>query len=408
MPEHSSLVTDHEDEVQAVFEILTSLSHSEIAHILGDVYSIYGWKPTLTTDDHDTPGILVVNQILPEPKSLVIHYYGEDVLTDQELKDRLEKLDHHQLVVIVESAPTDQAVGFARHAPVSILGVGDIAEEIVASSMLDVLRANIPDTDPLLDKYDGLFSQLPEQTETDGEAVDDTAVDGEADESTDDTTDESIDDNDTDGDTDQSADGETEEVVDDTSRESEHVAPTTLSEDAVRTEGEFFGMEHLGHDFVSGDDMAGTLVAIEVFAKEYDITIDPRNFTIQLMSGYSYQGSDGRDIDLLHSIVGQLSSTWKGSNKRSEVPAGGRIKLLLFFDTDRPDNIKSIRYSGQYQFLFSMHWEQLEEETGYDAQHTFSIDMGLSADPSPAKQPELPTDVRSELAKLGYTIVDVE
>jgi hypothetical protein len=41
---------------------------------------------------------------------------------------------------------------------VSIIGIGDIAEEIVRSSTLDVLRDHIPEENPLLDEYGALFS----------------------------------------------------------------------------------------------------------------------------------------------------------------------------------------------------------------------------------------------------------
>lgn len=380
-------MTSLEDKTQGAFEVLRSLGHTEFVYLLADLYSIRGWEPSITTGDPEEAGDLVANQILPEPKSLAVYYYDTEGLSKDKLSERFDRLQQDQLIVIVDGAPSDEAISFSHRHPVSIIGVGDIAKEIVFSSTLDVLRDHIPEESPLLDEHEGLFSQLPEQPERNNGTVDEVSTDSEDDQSIDDRSDESV-------------------GVDD--GHTMPVTSSTLSEDVPGTEGEFYGMEYLGHDFVTGDEESGTLVAIEAFAKDYDITIRSENFTIQTESDYSYQGSDGRDIDLLGSIVGQLSSLWKGSGMESEIPTGGRVKILLFFDTSGPVNIKNIRYSGTYQFLFSMHWEQLEKETGYDAKHKFSTDIILSTAPSSDDQLELPTEIQSEISQLGYTISDME
>lgn len=377
MPDHSSLVTGHGDEVQAVFEILTSLSHSEIAHILGDVYSIYGWKPTLTTDDDDTPGHLVVNQILPEPKSLVIHYYGEDVLTDQELEDRLEKLDHHQLVVIVESAPTDQAVGFARHAPVSILGVGDIAEEIVASSMLNVLRANIPDTDPLLEKYDGLFSQLPEQTETSEEPVDDTSADGGADESTDDATDEFVEEDATDVETpsEGTVTADSEDLPEKAVYQQSADHPT-LSDQSAGAQNQFFGVSYLGHECVEIEDSTVLFLAIEVFAKEYDIKLRPEHLTAHSAEQFSYEAARPRNIPLYNAVASELSAPWV--TDRTTISAGSKVNYLAAFTVPASTELQKVRYSSSLKNLLTMSNSQIDDNIKVSRHFETALEVTIS------------------------------
>lgn len=383
-------MNEPEERTQAVFQILCSLGHTEFVYLLADLYSIRGWAPSITTGDPDTVGDLVANQVLPEPKSLAAYYYDGEGLSKEELGERLDRLHQDQLIVIVSGAPSDGAISLSRRNPVSIIGVGDIAEEIVRSSTLDVLRDHIPEESPLLDEYEALFSQIPKQTEREDGTMDGRSTDDEADQSTDDKSDES--------------------VVDDNPRKSGHTSPTdipTLSENAIGTEGEFYGMEYLGHDFVSGNDDSGTLVGIEVFAKEHDIEIWPEKVSIQIASGYSYQCIKGYDAPLVNPLVSQLSSVWRGDS-RVDIPAGGRVKMLLFFNSADPVQIKSIRYSKSYHLLFQMNRKQIEPRTGHNSSSTFSTEIGVSSNSSPNKQTNLPTEVRTLIDSLGYQIRTVE
>lgn len=358
-------MTVPEEETQSVFKILQSLSHTEFVYLLADLYSIRGWVSSITTGDPDTVGDVVVSQILPEPKSIGVYYYDDEGLSKEELSERLEDLNQDKLIIVVSGAPSDEAMSLSQQNPVSIIGVGDIAEDVVHNSTIDVLREHIGEESPLLNKHKELFNQHSKRSDS----------------STDSTREPSS------------------EVV-----ENESTTPaTTRLGGTIEAENEFYSVEYLGHGFVSGDEGTGTVVALEISAKEHDMQIKPTHFSLQDASDYAYQGLES-DIPLLDPVVDRLSPPWRGASESTPVPRKGRIKLLLLFASSDPVAISRIQHSCKLQDLLELNIMEIKSETDYHDTDHVDIELQFQTDSEPIAQSNLPVEVSNVIDDLDYTI----
>lgn len=149
----------------------------------------------------------------------------------------------------------------------------------------------------------------------------------------------------------------------------------TLSGDGPVAVGNYFSLEFLGHIYLTYFGEQGMLLAVTVGAKSFDLDIRPSKFTLHSQDDMAYQASS--NVSILNAIDGSLSPLWNTS--RRDVSAGGRGTQLLFFPVEKEITPKKLRYKSSYNRLFSMGWDQIEEQAKRDNYDDAALEMELAS-----------------------------
>jgi hypothetical protein len=173
------------------------------------------------------------------------------------------------------------------------------------------------------------------------------------------------------------------------------ISRNTIDDGQIGSSGPIFGIIYLGYEFVSTQEEIGLLCAFEVFSKNYDIDIRPEKFKLFNQDGYSFDGQSSYDSKIVDSLSTELDEPWNFDGRSGKIPAGGKIKKLIFFQTGNSGPVSGIRYSAEYSRLFSMRNSQIEDVTGLGRYDWTSLDLEIS------ESRPLPEPVAKELNALG-------
>lgn len=367
---------------RTILNILQELDHTDMVYLLGDLCAIRGWDPQVTIGDTSTPGDLIARSYIPAPESVALVVADEADVTSTRVQQFAKQSDEDRLS-IVTGGPVDRLKSAEEvHGTIGFLSHEDLVREILITSTADILETYLPGDSPYRNELAQLTAatqETPSQesilsdepvpaTETEGpESGSKSANNGESDSET-------------------------------TTDQRNYQTAETISEratDSIGAECEFFRIEYIGHDYAPAEDESGMFVAFDVFAKEYDIEIRPNHFFLYSSEGLSYEGARPWKTDWVTSVLKKLPPSWGG--RIDTVPAGGRIKYLVFVPTSEPVEPEKIRYTSNYAGLFTLSDEQIENQLGNGTRTEVSTEMTL--DMADGKS-SLPDEVQQSILQL--------
>lgn len=146
-------------ENQKLLRILQELEHTEFIYILADLCQTRGWHTYLNIGDTSTAVDLVANQIFPQPQSLAVIYFSQGKLTSQKIQEYSTDLDQDCTTIIAKDQPSEEALEVSSNSDINIISLGDLAQEIIMNSRIDIVKSNINKNSNLRENHTEFFEQ---------------------------------------------------------------------------------------------------------------------------------------------------------------------------------------------------------------------------------------------------------
>lgn len=143
--------------------LLHDLDHTTLTYFVADIYQLQGWDAEIRVGESNTEGDLVLSQYLPYPRSVNFHIQVNEQLEKQWLEGVLTRTQFHSgtaITILVHEQPTTGALELATNNDIGIVGVADLADEIVSYQLFGFVAEFLADDDHLASTYAELLEEL--------------------------------------------------------------------------------------------------------------------------------------------------------------------------------------------------------------------------------------------------------
>jgi hypothetical protein len=369
---------------EAVFQAIQNLSHTDTVYFFGDLCAVNGWNPRVTIGDDETAADLIATRTIPHPESIAFVNFDDGTPSSSYVDDLLQGITADRVTILVHEPPSRELVDRAGAETFSFLGLGDLTAEVSRISVVEYLQKYFAEDSDTFERLGRFVTTVQTQTSEPAGSESDERDDSAA---------EPDEEGASEGDIDEEPDPEIP-VQDLPETYERGTSKTTIEQDQIGSSGSIFGIIYLGHDWVSTREESGVVCAFDVFAKEYDIEIRPDQFTVHVDDGFSFEGQSSRESKMIDALSTQLDPPWVFGGYSEEIPAGGKVKKLVFFPTGASESLSGVRHSTKYTRLLTMGTSQIEDHTGLPRHDQTSLDIEITEARS------LPEPVLKELDEL--------
>jgi hypothetical protein len=319
-----------EKEIQLLTTILDDFRHSTFLSFVSDICFTKGLQSQLTIGDPETTGGLLVGQTFPTVQTIEVVYHDSGPLTKSDLQDYIDNFEqtpHSELTIISREQPSSDMRAVADDHDIGLLGLADVAQEVTVMAALEVVANYVEDDEELLANH-------------------------------------------------------TSTLVDIGYYSGSRDSPSRGG--SVGVSNQFLELELLGYDMYTSNDngTSGMLVAMEAKAKACDLDFDVENFTFHATDEYAFSGvnrdrHDDESKELVVSLNKALTGEWSDYVYGLEVPAGGRVKFVVYFPVQVEKTLSRIRYKAdKLGNLLDCNDEEIKSTFGIPKHSNEDSDMG--------------------------------
>lgn len=353
------------DQTQLVFEALQELNHTDITYLLGDLCAFRGWDPEVKLGETETPGDIVVHQILPLAKSVALTYVDQGRVSGDQVQSYIDSLSVENLTIIVDNQPREEAVTIASDNDIALIGLGDVAKEITLLSATEVLLSYLPEDGAIATEFKDEVSNstVPNtnshaQEEKEGQSL------------------------------------------------TKNISLRTL--DDSFTENMVMGLKFTGAKYYETPDELenGYILSLEAASKGLAIKYWGKELSVQDTNGFTHEAMSKSDelkeVDKENVLSSQWtisgSSTWSAS-----IPRGGKIKTLAMVQCEPNSRF----YTWSYEHSS---WSiEEDDDVIEEAVSTDEFKIEGKFEPWPVLlDTGLPDEVEEGLRSLGYQAIDTK
>lgn len=375
------------EQAQVVFEALQELSHTDFTYLLGDLCAYRGWDPEVRLGDAETPGDLVVHQVLPLTESVALIYIDQGELTGDQVRKYIDRHNVDKLTIVVNNQPTEEAMTVASDNGIGLIGLGDIAKEIILLSATDVLLSYLPEDGAIATELEKDISNNP---------VPDTTSYTQQETEKEDSTDPN----------ESTADSPSESDPNSGSSPFGNISEQTL--DDSFTEDIVIGIKFTGAKYYeTPDDLEdGYILSLEVASKGLATKYWGKRLSVQDTDGFTHEAMSKSDELKALKEADSLPSPWKikdGWNWSASIPRSGKIKTLAIVPCVPGTRFST--WSYEHSTWAIEEDDDLIEETV--PKNEFKL-KGTFEDWDVLLDSGLPDEVEKGLTSLGYQAVDTE
>lgn len=371
------------EQTQVVFEALQELNHTDFIYLLGDLCAYRGWDPEVRLGYAETYSDLVAYQVLPLTKSVALIYIDQGELTKDQVRKYVDSLSVDKLTIVVNNQPTEEAVTVASDNGIGIIGLRDVAKELVLLSVTDVLLSYLPEDGAIATEFEKEISNNPVSDTDSYVKKEDSADPGES-----------------------PADSPSASGPDSGSSPFGNLSERTL--DDSFTEDTVMGIKFTGAKYFETPDELknGYILSLEVASKGLSIRYWGKYLSVQDTDGFTHDAMAKSDELKALSKTNRLPSPWKiknGGKWSASIPRSGKIKTLAIVPCDPATRFSTWSYEHP-TWQIEEDDDVIEEtvpQSRFKLEGTFDY-WGALLDGG------LPDEVEKGLTSLGYQAVDAE
>ena len=292
----------------SVYQLLQELDQGSLADLIADFCTVNGWFSEVQLENSPQYAEILATKTLPYPESVRIIVPVTTRLDDEDVQEIITRSSGggHLSTIVVKEKPTDEALMAAQEEGISIVGIGDLTEDILSQGMVELVVDYARKFDRIIDEYDDKIAALKRQSGTStGEPIG------------------------------------TSEESDDASNSS------TQPRDRPYAENDRLSVGLIGYDFyIPSSSAHGVFVAVKIEAKQ-PVELSAEDFSLSFTGGTQRSSVSQADSSFLSPLARILQPAWAfGSLSLDE---GETIKYVLYVpqsgDDERPkavfvDNLK--------------------------------------------------------------------
>lgn len=294
--------TQRDELGESVYQLLVEIDQVLITDLIADLCALDGWSTRVRMDDSSQYAEIIATRRLPYPESvrIMVSISTQFSKRDVDRATSNEADDGSLSTIVVKSKPSDEALAAARERGISVIGIGDVTEEILSRGTIDLVINYASDIQRIVNNYDEELSLLESWS---GKTNSQESSDSEMDNDTHDS--------------------------------------QTLPRTRPEAESNRLSVGLVGYDLYSPSSTTnGVFIAVKLQAKE-SLQLSAEDFALGFTDGTQRSAAGEADSSSLSKIAGVLEPEWTlGSLSLSE---GETAKYVLYVprsnDTESPNAI---------------------------------------------------------------------